>query len=59
MDDDQLAHLDQNFALLCDSWPPALWRFYKNCIKEGFPEERAFVLTNNFLVSTLSGSRSQ
>ena len=57
MDPDKRAKLDQSFAEICDTWPPALWRFFKNAITEGFTEEQALILTINFMKSVIDGPK--
>lgn len=49
LNDKQISDVDQAFAMLGETWPPALFRFFKNCITEGFTEEQALVLTVTFL----------
>jgi hypothetical protein len=45
----QQSDIDQAFAMLGETWPGALFRFFKNCIREGFTEDQALVLTVTFL----------
>lgn len=51
----QQSDIDQAFAMLGETWPSALFRFFKNCIKEGFTEEQALVLTVTFLKEVCGG----
>jgi hypothetical protein len=55
MNEKQVSDLDQAFAMLGETWPPALFRFFKNCIMEGFTEDQALVLTVTFLREVCKG----
>ena len=45
MTPEEQSTIDQMFAMLAESWPPALYRFYANCINEGFDKDQALMLT--------------
>lgn len=53
MDQSEKADLDQSFALIGDTWPAALHRFYQNCVESGFREEQALLLTTIFFKGLL------
>jgi hypothetical protein len=46
--------VDQSLAMLADTLPPAVYRFYRNSITEGFTDEQALELAKIFLTG-LSG----
>lgn len=47
------AKADQSLATIADTWPPALYRFFKNSVKSGFTDDQALLLTVNFLNSVI------
>ena len=49
MDAHDEAEIDQSFALLSETYPPALYRFFKNLVIQGFDNEQALKLTETFL----------
>lgn len=49
LNDKERSEIDQSFAFLADNYPPALHRFYKNLVVEGFLPEQAMYLTEVFL----------
>lgn len=49
MDAHDEAEMDQSFALLSETYPPALYRFFKNLVIQGFDDQQALRLTETFL----------
>ena len=40
--------LDQSHTYFTEQYPVSLFRFYSNCVKEGFSVEQAFKLTRTW-----------
>ena len=55
MTPDEQAKVDQLLAAFADSWPPALYRFYTNCVNEGFDKDQAMILTLT-IIKTVFGA---
>ena len=53
----ETAEADQALAMIAESFPPMLWRFYVNSKEEGFSEQQALTLTLEVLRGTFSGKR--
>jgi hypothetical protein len=48
------AEMDQALAFFNDVYPPMLASFYRRCVKEGFDEQRALLLTVEMLKVSVS-----
>ena len=42
------SNAEQALTYFAENYPPSLFRFYKNCITEGFSEIQAFTLTQEW-----------
>lgn len=49
LDPKELAELDQEASMLCESLPSLWWGLYKGCKYKGFSEEQALELVKTFV----------
>ncbi len=54
---EDIAISDQNAALLADSMPAFLWRFYSRAREEGFTDDQAMLLTVQCMLTLFNRSR--
>ena len=53
----ELAEFDQGAKAMGDTFPPMLFNFYHNCVKEGFTVVQAFEMTKTFLFGLFAAGR--
>jgi hypothetical protein len=53
MNPEQIQKMDQATALIAETYPPMLRRFYMGCISEGFAVDQALALTVTLLQSVM------